>query len=313
VEKSPKVSIIMNCLNGARYLHEAIDSIFSQTYTNWEIIFWDNASSDNSGDIAQSYGKKVRYFRSEIKDCLGAARNKAFAKCSGEYIAFLDVDDLWLPEKLERQLSLFDANLKLAMVFCDAICFNTDGDQFRLFKRLPPKKGKVFGELLMANFTYTAAIIYKKEILDMLPFVFDGNFTMMTDYELALRVVNLYEVDYVDSPLVKWRKHQENVSNKKSFLTPQESQIFIDRLCVEQPSIKIKYKKQIDYYIANINIKKACTLWGNKNTLEARKCLVPYLSISKVLIVYVSTWLMPYTFFKKLNFVSVNRLLKSIG
>ena len=171
----------------------------------------------------------------------------------------------------------------------------------------------MFGDLLMANFAYTAAIVYKKEILDTLPFVFDDNFNMMTDYELALRVVNLYEVDYVDSPLVKWRKHQDSVSNKKSFLTPQESQVFIDRLCVEQPSIKIKYKKQIDYYIANINIKKAFALWGDKNTVEARKCLVPYLNISKVLIVYVSTWLMPYTFFKKLNFKTVNKLLKSIG
>ena len=149
----------------------------------------------------------------------------------------------------------------------------------------------------------------------MLPFVFDDNFNMMTDYELALRVVNLYEVDYVDYPLVKWRIHQDNESNKKSFFTahPQESQIFIDRMCLEQPSIKIKYKREIKYYIANINIKKAFALWGNKNTVEARKCLVPYLNIAKVLIVYVSTWLMPYTFFKKLNFKTVNKLLKSIG
>ena len=303
----------MNCLNGARYLHEAIDSIFSQTYTNWEIIFWDNASSDNSGNIAQSYGRKVHYFRSDIKDCLGAARNKAFAKCSGEYIAFLDVDDLWLPEKLERQLSLFDTNPKLGMVFCDAIRFNADGDQNRLFKLLPPKKGKVFGDLLMGNFTYTDAIVYKKEILEMLPFVFDDNFSMMTDYELALRVVYLYEVDYVEYPLVKWRMHQDSETNKKSFLIPQESQIFIDRLCGEHPSIKTKYKKQINYYIANFNIKKAFELWSNESTVEARMCLAPYLSIPKVLIVYVSTWLMSYSFFKGIKFTTINKLLKAIG
>ena len=308
MENLPKVSIIMNCLNGVRYLHEAIDSIFSQTYTNWEIIFWDNASSDESGDIAQSYGRKVRYFRSDIKDCLGAARNKAFAKCSGEYIAFLDVDDSWLPEKLERQLSLFDTNSKLGMVFCDAIKFKADGYQYRLFKRVPPARGKVFGDLLMRNFTGTG-VVYKKVILEMLPFVFDDNFTMMVDYELALRIVNLYEVDYVDYPLVKARLRQDSESSKKSFLTPQESQIFIDRLCNEQPSIKSKYKKQINYYIANINIKKAFELWGNENRVEARKCLVPYLKIPKVLIVYVSIWLMPYTFFMKFNFFPVNKLL----
>jgi len=170
----------------------------------------------------------------------------------------------------------------------------------------------VFGDLLMANFAYTAAIVYKKEILDMLPFVFDDNFTMMTDYELVLRVANLYEVDYVDYPFLRWRMHQDNLSNKKRLLTPQEAQIFIERLCVEQPSIKIKYKKQINHYIANINIKKAFALWGNENKVEARNCLVPYLNIPKVLIVYVSTWLMPYTFFKKLSFTIVNKILKVI-
>jgi len=302
----------MNCLNGGRYLREAIDSVFMQTYTNWEIIFWDNASTDDSGDIAKSYGSCVRYFRSEIKDCLGAARNKAFAKCKGEYIAFLDVDDLWLPEKLERQLSLFDHNSKLGMAFCDAVCFSADGNLYNLFKRLPPNRGKVFSDLLMRNFTYTSAIIYKKEILDKLTFIFDDNFTMMTDYELALRVANLHEVDYVDYPLMKWRIHQDNVSSKKSSLTPLESQIFIDRLCDEQPSIKIKYKKQVNYYIANINIKKAIALWANNNAVDARKILVPYFNTPKVLIVYMSTWFMSYAFFKKLNFVIISRALKAI-
>ena len=66
-------------------------------------------------------------------------------------------------------------------------------------------------------------------------------------------------------------------------------------------------------YNANINIKKAFALWGNENTVEARKCLVPYLNTPKVLIVYLSTWLMPYTFFKKLNFPTINKLLKVIG
>ena len=114
--------------------------------------------------------------------------------------------------------------------------------------------------------------------------------------------------------LIEFNEHMGSsysyrTARKKSFLTPQESQIFIDWLCNEQPSIKSKYKKQINYYIANINIKKAFELWNNESRAEARKCLVPYLKIPKVLIVYVSIWLMPYTFFRKFNFTSVNKLL----
>ncbi|HZY30567.1 MAG TPA: glycosyltransferase, partial [Candidatus Methylomirabilis sp.] len=61
----PRVSVIMNCLNGERYLREAMDSVFAQTYTDWEIVFWDNASTDASAEIAKGYGDRVRYFRSE--------------------------------------------------------------------------------------------------------------------------------------------------------------------------------------------------------------------------------------------------------
>ena len=89
----PLVSVVINCLNGARYLREAIDSVFSQTYDNWEIVFWDNHSCDESGVIAKSYGDRVRYHRSESTTGLGLARNRALNACRGKYIAFLDVDD----------------------------------------------------------------------------------------------------------------------------------------------------------------------------------------------------------------------------
>ncbi len=87
-----EVSIIMNCLNGEKYLKDSIGSIYSQTYDNWEIIFWDNASTDRSDEIAQSYDSRLKYFRSDETYSLGKARNLAVSKAKGEYIAFLDVD-----------------------------------------------------------------------------------------------------------------------------------------------------------------------------------------------------------------------------
>src|SRR3989338_4134513 len=76
----PLVSVIMNCRNGERYLREALDSVYAQSYTNWEIIFWDNASTDGSADIAKSCGPKLRYFKSEQSFPLGKARNLAIAE-----------------------------------------------------------------------------------------------------------------------------------------------------------------------------------------------------------------------------------------
>ena len=100
------VSVIMNCYNGEKYLREAIDSVYSQTYKDWEIIFWDNASTDRSAEIAKSYNSKLKYFRGEKTIPLGAARNKALEKCSGDYVAFLDCDDLWMEDRLKKQMEL---------------------------------------------------------------------------------------------------------------------------------------------------------------------------------------------------------------
>ena len=109
------VSVVMNCFNGDRFLCEAIDSVYAQTYDNWEIIFWDNCSTDKSAEIANSYDSKLKYFYGDKNIPLGAARNKALEQCRGEYISFLDVDDIWLQKKMEKQVQLHqNSEIKLS-------------------------------------------------------------------------------------------------------------------------------------------------------------------------------------------------------
>ena len=96
-----KVSIIMNCYNGEQFLAEAVQSVINQTYNNWELIFWDNASNDNSQNIIKNFNdKRIKYFFSKVNEPLGKARNNALKKTQGQFIAFLDCDDLWMPSKL---------------------------------------------------------------------------------------------------------------------------------------------------------------------------------------------------------------------
>ena len=103
----------MNCFNGEKHLREAIKSVINQTYQNWEIIFWDNVSVDRSSKIIKSYDDlRIKYFLAKKNIPLGGARNKAIQKCNGDFIAFLDVDDLWFPEKLSLQIPL----LKIIML-----------------------------------------------------------------------------------------------------------------------------------------------------------------------------------------------------
>ena len=106
MSKSPLVSVIMNCYNGEKYLTEALSSLLIQNYGNWELIFWDNLSTDNSKKIFKSFNeKRFKYFLADKHTVLYEARNLAIKKTSGDYIAFLDTDDIWSKDKLSMTRS----------------------------------------------------------------------------------------------------------------------------------------------------------------------------------------------------------------
>ena len=120
--KKPLVSIIMNCYNGEKYLKESIKSIINQTYKNWELIFWDNCSTDNSKKITKKFkDNRIYYFKSKQFVNLYEARNLALKKCKGKYISFLDTDDKWKPNKLYKQISFFKKNKNIKMLYSNYI------------------------------------------------------------------------------------------------------------------------------------------------------------------------------------------------
>ena len=105
-KNQPLVSVVINCLNGEKYLRQCIKSVINQSYKNWELVFWDNCSTDNSIKIIKSFkDKRIKLYKSKSLKNLYQARNLALNKCNGKYICFLDVDDMWLKNKLELQVT----------------------------------------------------------------------------------------------------------------------------------------------------------------------------------------------------------------
>ena len=99
---TPRVSVLMNCFNGARYLRPALESVCDQTVSDWELLFWDNQSTDESASIVGEYrDARIRYLPAPMHTNLGEARRQACAFARGEWVGILDTDDLWLPKKLE--------------------------------------------------------------------------------------------------------------------------------------------------------------------------------------------------------------------
>ena len=129
-----RVSVVVSFLNAERFLAEAIESVFSQTFKSWELLLVDDGSSDDSSKIAREYAAKypeiVRYFEHyrHRNRGLPASRNVGIRNAAGEYIALLDADDLWLPNKLERQVGILDSHPEAALVYGTTLYWHSWAD-----------------------------------------------------------------------------------------------------------------------------------------------------------------------------------------
>lgn len=211
---SPTVSVIINCFNSDAYLRAAIDSVYKQTFSDWEIVFFDNNSTDNSASIALSYDERIRYYKNDRTVLLGEARNLAIDKARGEYIAFLDCDDMWLPEKLSLQLEQINKLSIRPIGFCYTDAMRVDQRGNHLLSYSHEKKlcdGNVYRELIYSSFIACSSCMVKKEVFDRVG-LFDPSFHYVEEWDLWLRIAKVYDLALVDRKLTEIRVHGGNVS-----------------------------------------------------------------------------------------------------
>jgi len=213
----PIVSVIMNCLNCSKYLNEAIDSVYGQTFKDWEIIFWDNASTDNSADIAKSYDERLRCFKSEETAPLGEARNRAIEKARGKYISFLDCDDIWMPQKLEKQVALIEKSTKdsanIGICYTDSIRVGSSGEylmDFSTGRQL--QSGYTYEELIKDCFIACSSCTIVKDVLELTG-IFNSKYTQVEEWDLWIRIAERHLVLCVKEVLTKIRIHGSNLSS----------------------------------------------------------------------------------------------------
>jgi glycosyltransferase involved in cell wall biosynthesis len=208
----PLVSIIMNCYNGEKYLREAIDSVISQTYINWELIFWDNQSTDDSSMIVKSYGDdRIKYVLAGQFTTLGTARNLAVEVAQGEWIGFLDTDDLWVEDKLKLQLEKVFTDEKLAMVYGKATFFSNENLKFINITRTDLPEGDIFEELAKQNFiSLSSALVNKSKYWEVNGI--ESKYNQAEDFDLFIKISFNSKVGVVNKTVVKNRIHSNNLS-----------------------------------------------------------------------------------------------------
>tara|TARA_B100000519_G_C14249218_1_gene441510 strand:+ start:9 stop:974 length:966 start_codon:yes stop_codon:yes gene_type:complete len=309
-KEQPLVSVIVNCYNGEKYLKEALESIYAQTYCNWEIIFWDNASTDKSEEIVKYFDSKLYYFRGEETIPLGAARNKALTRARGEFIAFLDCDDIWEPSKLEKQIPLFNKDQKTALVISNAIQFNNQGIK-KLFCKNKPKTGFVFRELLKNYFICLPTAVIRRKSLDDLNEWFDSRFSHIEESELFMRIAYIWKLDYVDEALARYRIHKESSSYLRSDLSPKETEMMISKFTNLYPDFEKNYYDELlglqyytQYYFA-------LNAWKQGDNHNVRKRLRPFLFKKSRAIVPFLLSFFPYVFFEVIHTL-FNRYIRRV-
>jgi glycosyltransferase involved in cell wall biosynthesis len=244
MDNTPLVSVLMNCFNGEEYLREAIDSVIGQTYQNWELVLWDNQSTDKSKAIFDSYqDSRLKYYYAPEHTDLGGGRANAFKHLVGGYITVLDTDDVWLPSKLEKQLQLF-SDPDIGIVISDTLFFN-EVDERALYNGEYPPEGNVFRELLTGYFVSLETLMLRKSVVDRLDYGFDADFSFIADFDLVLRSASISKLAICKEVLAKWRVHEASDSWQSSVSFSEERERWIEKQARQDFSFPNKYKKEI--------------------------------------------------------------------
>lgn len=235
------VSVIVNCYNGDKYLDQCIDSILSQTYENIEIIFWDNQSNDKSAKIIKSYkDKRIRYYYAQNHTNLYFARQEAIKKTKGEFIAFLDVDDYWLNNNLEKQLKLFE-DLEVGFVTSNFLLKLEEKNKIIYQAKTNYKSGSNLSNLLKNYRIGLLTLIVRKTYILKLDFVFDVRYHFIGDFDMVIRLSAISKMGRSNENLSVYRIHKNNES-----LNDLERQI-----------------SEIELWYSDMKVNK--TIYNNKN------------------------------------------------
>jgi len=231
------VSIIIPSYNNAEFIADALESVFNQTYSNFEILIVDDGSTDDTKALlakyAASYPKKIRCSYIENSGA-GTARNIGLKQAKGEYVAYLDADDVWLPHKLETQLTVFEERPEVDLIFSNSHLVDSKGASLNKLYVKPFefnfRPEQLFERLLTErDFIPFSSIILKRSIIDDIG-LFDESLRSSGDLEWLLRIVRKYKAIGINDVLAKYRIHDTAIS--KNIILREQSRIKIIKDCM---------------------------------------------------------------------------------
>jgi len=261
MDKAPLVSVIIPTYNHVDFIREALESLIAQTFENWEAIVVNNFSEDNTVEVVASFGdSRVRLENFHNHGVIAASRNRAIELAQGEFLAFLDSDDTWFPEKLERCIAAFDKEVDLV---CHGLRSFGDGPTYDFFGG--PESRATFESLLYEGncLTPSATVVRKESVLAVGLFSVDKEKVTSEDYHLWIKLAEYgARMRFIREALGLYRVHSMNQSG--SVLRHLKSVISVVEDFFPVPSertlldrIKIQQRKSFAYYGAARALQKS--------------------------------------------------------
>jgi len=270
MKSGPLVSVIVTTYNRADLLCETLDSILSQTYENFELIVVDDGSTDNTEEVVKRHSAgRINYIKTENWGGPARPRNIGIEKATGEYIAFCDDDDIWLPKKLEKQIN-YIVNSNYGMIFTMQKQFGATSIFSNYFGigPLPFKKDTSANALLQVNCIPTSSVIIKKDLLDQIDY-FDErrSFIAIEDNDLWIRVSKVAAIGFVPNVLVLHRNHRDGIYLNSTTIYEGKKELF-KKHGIQYNSSSLNWiKNNLTYYfIRNIfNLLYENIYFNNRN------------------------------------------------
>jgi glycosyltransferase involved in cell wall biosynthesis len=263
----PLVSVIIPTYNAGPYLLEAIESVLDQSFKDFEIIVVDDASDDDTEERLRPIADRIVYIRQNHAGS-AVARNRGILSASGRYIAFLDADDLWLRDKLEKQVALMEENPGAVVVVTGhnrlAHFTNSDG-KARAAPKFAPRKVE-FLEILRQPVIHTSSVMVRRDALAEAG-IFDPRLINAQDWDLWVRLASIGEVVGIEKVLTQYRLHESQSTRSIEYLRNVilADQIMLARFRYDKQTLPyIKEKLGRDYWVLGLREAK------NDHRFEAR-------------------------------------------
>jgi len=214
----PLVSIIIPCFNREKYISETVESVFSQTYRNIELLVVDDGCTDNSREVLEGYAGRLTVLEhpGRVNKGQSAGINLGLENSQGEYIAILDSDDLFYPEKIAKQVEYLECNPGIGTVYANGMNINASGEG--LYTLYPPGDRPVIGPepvLDRCAFNLPSNALVRKKVFDKAGYL-DESLRSAQDHDMAIRLAEVAPVGYVDDVLWAYRRHEESISHTKT-------------------------------------------------------------------------------------------------